>query len=401
MSFHSSKPTINRVSIFIVVGAIAFTFAACTPSPKTGESPKIDSKTANTETAKTNVLVTDKGCEPAEITVNAGKNTFTIDNKSAIPLEWEILDGVKVIDERENIAPGFVQNLTTNLAVGEYTLICGKKSGAKGKLTVKATATSTTKESEKSASIPKHLEKPIAKYKVYIQSEVDQLVKKTKTFTDAVIAGDLGTAQKLYPSTRVHWERSEPIAELFSDLDKSIDARADDFAKKEDDPTFTGFHRIEKALFQDKSTAGMKPIAEKLMKDLLDLQKRIATLDIEPKNMVGGAAELIEEVAATKISGEEDRYSRTDLWDFKANIEGAEKIVDLLHPEIEKADPKLHQEIGEGFSKINTTLAKYKTPDGGFESYEKLSDEDRKNLKTIITAQAEALSKLRGTLGVD
>ncbi len=52
--------------------------------------------------------------------------------------------------------------------------------------------------------------------------------------------------------------------------------------------------------------------------------------------MVGGAAGLIEEVAASKISGEEDRYSHTDLWDFRANVEGSQKIVDLLRPQLQK-----------------------------------------------------------------
>ncbi|MBE9013196.1 iron uptake system protein EfeO [Pseudanabaenaceae cyanobacterium LEGE 13415] len=343
------------------------------------------------------MTVTDQGCDPAEISVNAGRTAFVITNKSSTPLEWEILQGVKVIDERENIAPGFVQELKTTLDAGDYTMICGKKSGAKGKLVVKAGAAGTQ------ASTPVDQGKltgAIAEYKVYVQKEVDQLVTQTKSLTDAVAAGDLATAQKLYAPTRVHWERIEPIAELFSDLDKSMDSRADDFQKKEADPEFTGYHRIEKALFQDKTTDGMKPIAEKLNKDVLDLQKRIAKLTIEPKNMVGGAAELIEEVAKTKISGEEDRYSRTDLWDFSANLEGSQKIVELLEPMIQAKNPDLHKQIDQGFESISTTLKKYKTPDG-FEAYEKLSESDRQSLKTLITAQAESLSKLRGTLGID
>ena len=58
--------------------------------------------------------------------------------------------------------------------------------------------------------------------------------------------------------------------------------------------------------------------------------------------MVGGAAGLIEEVAASKISGEEDRYSHTDLWDFQANVEGSQKIVDLLRPQLQKANPEFY-----------------------------------------------------------
>jgi iron uptake system component EfeO len=267
-----------------------------------------------------------------------------------------------------------------------------------------ASASSSTAESAtatKAAVDPKQLDAAIAAYKTYVEQETTQLADQSKLFADAVLAGDLEKAQQLYAPTRMHYERSEPIAELFSDLDGSIDAREDDYAKKSDDPKFTGFHRLEKILFHDKTTEGAKPFAEKLKTDTVDLQKRIATLTIKPKDMVGGAAALIEEVSATKVTGEEDRYSKTDLWDFSANVEGAQKIVQLLHPILEKADPTLLGRVDNNFKIISDSLAKYKTTDGGFESYDKLTDQDRKTLKTVIAAQAENLSKLRGTLGVN
>lgn len=242
---------------------------------------------------------------------------------------------------------------------------------------------------------------PIAQYKVYATQEVNQLTTKTKAFTDAVIAGNLPLAQKLYAPTRVHWERAEPIAEAFSDLDGSMDQRADKFEQKEKDPKFTGWHRLEMMLFQDKTTKGTKELAANLMKDTLELQKRMKTLVIEPKTMVGGAAGLIEEVAANKISGEEDRYSRTDLWDFAANVDGSQKIVELLRPALTTANPELLKRVDSNFAKVTTGLAKYKTADGGYQAYDKLKDGDRKDLKGAITLLAEDLSKLRGTLGVE
>lgn len=67
--------------------------------------------------------------------------------------------------------------------------------------------------------------------------------------------------------------------------------------------------------------------------------------------VVGGAAGLIEEVAASKISGEEDRYSHTDLWDFQANVEGSQKIVDLLRPQLQKANPELLAKVDANFKR--------------------------------------------------
>ncbi len=245
------------------------------------------------------------------------------------------------------------------------------------------------------------LVQPIATYKIYVTNEVEALVSETKPFVAAVKAGKLDEAQKLYAPAHQHYERIEPIAELFNDLDGSMDSREDDFEKKADDPAFLGFHRIEKGLFADKSTAKLGPIADKLMVDALDLQKRLTDLTITPKSMVGGATDLIEEVASKKISGEEDRYSRTDLWDFQANVDGAQKIVTLLDPLVKKHDPELVDRVQANFAKVDAVLGKYKAPKGGFVSYDKLAPEDRNKLKGPVTALAEDLSTLRGKLGID
>ncbi|MDP9768199.1 iron uptake system protein EfeO [Kosakonia cowanii] len=342
------------------------------------------------------VTVTDKQCEPMNLTVNAGKTQFVILNHSQKALEWEILKGVMVVEERENIAPGFSQKLTANLQPGEYEMTCGLLTNPKGKLVVKGEATADAAKGDALLS----LGEAITAYKAYVVGETAQLVSGTKAFTDAVKAGDIEKAKALYAPTRQHYERIEPIAELFSDLDGSIDAREDDYEQKAADPKFTGFHRLEKALFGDNSVKGMASYADKLNHDVLELQTRINELAFPLSKVVGGAAGLIEEVAASKISGEEDRYSHTDLWDFQANIEGAQKIVDLLRPQLQKENSALLAKVDANFKKVNTILAKYRTKTG-FETYDKLTDADRNALKGPITTLAEDLAQLRGVLGLD
>ncbi|WP_145605534.1 iron uptake system protein EfeO [Yersinia intermedia] len=341
------------------------------------------------------ITVNDKQCEPMVLSVPAGKTQFIVHNASQKGLEWEILKGVMVVEERENIAPGFTQKMTANLEPGEYDMTCGLLSNPKGKLTVTAAGDQTAVKPDAMALVG-----PIAEYKVYVTQEVAQLVTQTKAFTDAIKKGDLALARKLYAPTRQHYERIEPIAELFSDLDGSIDAREDDFEQKAADPKFTGFHRLEKILFGDNTTNGADKFADQLYKDTLELQQRISGLTFTPNKVVGGAAGLIEEVAASKISGEEDRYSRTDLWDFQANVDGAQKIVNLLRPLLEKADQPLLQKIDANFKTVDSILAKYRTK-AGYESYEKLTDADRNAMKGPITALAEDLAQLRGVLGLD
>jgi len=247
---------------------------------------------------------------------------------------------------------------------------------------------------------PLDLVKPVSDYKIFVIKGAKQLAEDTAKFTAAVKAGDLKKAQELYAPTRFHYELIEPIAELFSDLDSSIDSRADDHEKKEADPGFTGFHRIEYGLYEKKSTDGLGDLADKLNADVLELQKRVAGLTIPPEKMVGGAAALVEEIGATKITGEEDRYSHTDMWDFKANVDGAKKIVELLHPLTIKADKDLSEKVDTNFATVEKILAKYKTSNG-YETYDKLTPEDRTALQGPITTLAEDLSKLRGTLGLN
>jgi len=129
------------------------------------------------------------------------------------------------------------------------------------------------------------------------------------------------------------------------------------------------------------------------------LKKEIDALAFPPGKVVGGASELIEEVAGSKISGEEDRYSHTDLSDFQANVEGSKKIVDLFRPLIEAKDKALLEKTDANFKQVEDILAKYKKQDG-FELYDKLSEEDRKALQAPINALAEDLAKLRGILGL-
>lgn len=251
------------------------------------------------------------------------------------------------------------------------------------------------------ATAPLDLVGPISDYKIYVTEQLDELASNTQQFTDAIKQGDIATAKKLYAPTRVYYESIEPIAELFSDLDASIDSRVDDHEKGVKAEDFTGFHRIEYSLYSENSTQGLDALADGLNKDVKDLQTRVAGLTFPPEKVVGGAAALMEEVAATKVSGEEDRYSHTDLYDFQGNVDGAKKIFDLFRTQIEQSDKAFAAKVEKNFSTVDKILAKYRTKAGGFETYDKVSDNDRRALIGPVNTLAEDLSTLRGQLGLN
>ena len=203
----------------------------------------------------------------------------------------------------------------------------------------------------------------VKSYQAYAVDQTNQIVALTKVFTDAVRAGNLAAAQEAYAPSRVPWERIEPLAGLVEEIDGKVDARVDDFAGV-DDPTFTGWHRLEYLLFALNTTEGGAPFADQLDKDVATLNQQMPTLPIKPVDVAVGAAELIEEVSEGKITGEEDRYSKTDLWDFDGNLQGSQDAIQRLAPALREANAELLGKIEKGFSDLYETLAPLRRGDG-------------------------------------
>lgn len=222
---------------------------------------------------------------------------------------------------------------------------------------------SSSAETTSSAAASPELQKAADDYKGYAVGQANELVRVVKVLTDAVRAGDLKAAQEAYAPSRMPWERIEPIAGLVEDTDAKTDSRVDDFANV-DDPKFTGWHRLEYLLFEKNTTEGGAPFADQLDKDIAALKDQLPSLEVKPIDVANGAAELIEEVSEGKLTGEEDRYAKTDLWDFDANLQGSQVAIDKLSGPLEKADAALLGKISGGFSQIFDTMRPLRQGDG-------------------------------------
>jgi iron uptake system component EfeO len=245
------------------------------------------------------------------------------------------------------------------------------------------------------------VDEAVAGYRTYVDEQIATMLRETEAFAAAVRAGDVEQAQALYPVSRRPWERIEPIAGIIPDFDAAVDVREDDFDSPED-PGFTGWHRVEYHLWVDGDLAAAAPYADRLVADLGDLDAASDGLDIQPQVLTVGAQELIEEVAAPsgKLSGEEDRYSGTDLYDFKANVEGSEALVALLDPALQQADPDLAATLAEQFATLDAQLAELGSFRSGFVDYDEVTPEQREAFAATLGGLAESLSLLNGTLGL-
>ena len=276
------------------------------------------------------------------------------------------------------------------LLIGALMAIsCGKDTGAKEGGKAGTTAGKTAEQGKTDLS------KETSEYKKYVEGQIDMLLKDTENFVQLLKTGKLDEAKKVYPLIRMAYERSEPIAESFGESDIKIDYRLVDFKEEfKNEEGWKGFHRIEKILWEQNTTKGTEKYAEDLVNDIKELKAKIATIEVTPDLMVTGAIDLLNEVSTQKITGEEEVFSHTDLYDFRANIEGAQKIFELFRPKLEQKDAKLVTTLDTEFKAVNALLDKYMTDDKNYKLYTELKPEDTKALAEAVTKLGEPLSQM-------
>lgn len=367
----------RRAAIALLVPVIGFAMASCAKSDDA----------ANVKGA-IKVNITDDGCQPSPAKAPSGEVTFALANtgsSKATEAELKTADGKNILGEKENLTDGLTGSFKLNLREGTYKVYCpGAKQDTWDFVVSKGAAVKDWKSNPELVAAVKG-------YSAYVEQQAAALASATKTFDDAVRAGDLAQAQVLYAKARVSYERIEPVAESFGDLDPKIDGRADDGVK----PTeLTGFHRLEYAIWVQKDLAKMGPVATQLDADIAQLQALVKKKSgtYVPQEVTNGATELMNEVMTSKISGEEERYSHTDLLDFQANLDGSNQSVDLVRPVLEKSAPDLLEKLDAQGKKVQAALDRYRATPGyegtGFQAWG--YEQDPKT--TITPAQRRAFS---------
>ena len=353
-------------------------------------------RAANTG-SETVVNIHAHNCEPNALTVPAGKNAFRIVNRSERAVEWEILDGVLVVEERENIAPGLSQLINANLAPGDYVITCGLLSNPRGTLHVTPTAESEAKAKARPSMTA--FIGPLSEYRVYLSMQGSALIKATTALQQAIEAGDLATARAAYLPARAAYQRIAPAAQRLAELDNAINARADYYEKREQDPGFNGFHRVEYALFKEANLDGLTPVAQRLVADVTQLKQQLLAQSLAPEQWTGIVVRNLRSLADTRAAGEEERYSHSDLNGFAANLEGARKVIDLLRPLLSKNAGDLVQKIDAAAADLDTTLNALSTGDG-YRPYDQVEPAQRQQIADKARALADALEGIDPALGL-
>ncbi|MFD1211072.1 iron uptake system protein EfeO [Arthrobacter sp. GCM10027362] len=376
----------SRAAFMAAAAVLPLALASCTgPAPADPAS-----------SGAIRVTSTGSGCKVSTTEASSGNLTFAVTNNGAEVTEFYLLagDGLRIIGEAENIGPGLTRNLVVTAPAGTYITAC--KPGMQGE---GIRAGFTVKESGGQAGVDagsqELVDTGVAQYTAYVKDQAEQLVAGTQAFAEAYAAGDAAKARSLYAATRMHWERIEPVAESFGDLDPRLDAREADLEPGQE---WTGWHRAEKDLFPPAGytpqTAGERSvIARQLVADTEHLGQRTRSVELSADDLGNGAKELLDEVARGKVTGEEEAWSHTDLWDFQANVDGARIAFESLRPALLQKDAALAASLDGKFAALQAELKKYRKGEG-FASYDELSQSEVQRLAGLVDSLGEPLSQL-------
>ena len=377
----------------LAIAALALT--ACTDNSATTSSGGGTQAGAGKGTLT--VTSTDTECQVSAAEAPSGTVKFTVTNAGSKVTEFYLLaeDGLRIVAEVENIGPGLTRDLVLKAAPGTYKTAC--KPGMVGDgIRHDFTVTDSGADLSAQGADKELVATANTQYASYVKDQTEQLLTGTKAFAAAYKAGDTAKAKELYAPTRVHWERIEPVAESFGDLDPMMDAREADL---EPGQKWTGWHVAEKDLWPPKTgytaqTAVQRAaIADQLVKDTETLYQRTRSMQFTADQIGNGAKGLPDEVATGKVTGEEEIWSHTDLWDFQANVDGARVAWEGLRPILKKKDAALDSQLQLKFSALQKLLDQHKVGEG-FKTYDQLSKEEVKALSDAVNALSEPLSKL-------
>ncbi|MHA7652429.1 iron uptake system protein EfeO [Mycobacterium sp. ML4] len=334
--------------------------------------------------------------------VPAGPVTFTVSNVGALGIaHMELLKDQRVIGEKESLDPGEDPvSFTVTLDGGAYQVYCPGAGIEYQTLTVTGRAPAPP-----TGPLATMFEQGCKTHATYVVDQMSQLTDAVNALDAAVQAGDVEGAKAAYAKARPFYERIESSVDGFmlpgftvGDNAGNLDYLIDMQEATPVDPKvgWKGFHAVERDLWQAGAiTPGTKALSAELVSNVGKLNTTVTNLQYRPEDLANDAADLIEDVQNTKITGEAEAFSNLDFADFAAEVEGAQQIYATLRPGLDKIDGNLVRQIDQQFQDVVATLNTYRDAamPGGYRRYtSELRERDTPKLTAVVQALHQSLS---------
>ena len=397
----SRRTRLTATTLVLVAAAVGGTVTAAV---STGDRRPANAEVEAGIAAPGAIEMSISDCGSAWTPGPAGAQEITVHNADFHPGEVRVV-GVdpnnkrQVFAEVEPFGPDTTVTVHVRLAAGQYALQClfDEQSPITGPA---RTITGDAKGVRGVVPIPQdQLLRATLAYTDWVRRQLPLLEQQTRSLARAAAAGDLTTARRWWLAAHAGYERLGAAYDAFGDLDGVINGLPAGLRRGIHDPGFTGFHRVELALWRPESTgpAERRHQADVLADAVSDLRDELATAQLDPLTFSIRAHEIAENLLRPVLTGRADFGSHSDLATVAAGLDGTRIVLDLVRKPLESRYPhvkKLFREV----DKARQLMARLARGPLGHQAIADWPLAQRQRVDAVVAELAERLAPVASVL---
>ncbi|MCW2948924.1 MAG: hypothetical protein JWR24_5641 [Actinoallomurus sp.] len=327
------------------------------------------------------------GCGSGWAHPRAGRQTLLLRNSGSTVAGVTLIDPASgaVYAEMEGLGPGVTRRLRVTLGGGTYAFRCADDGSGDPVTGPRARIAGPAGGGPAIMPVTENdLYAPAKSYQAYVSAGLDRLVARTDALRAAVHDGDLAAARAAWTPAHLAYERLGAAYGTFGDFDGKIDGSPEGLPEGVHDERFTGFHRVEYALWHGESASAVGKAADRLAGDVHGLKAGFPDQRIAPGDLPLRAHEILENTLQFQLTGDADQGSGTTLRTAAANLEGTREVLGVLRPLLRPRYPALPT--------VDTWLGRMEAMLEGRSSVDRLSTAERERLNGTAGQLLELLA---------
>ncbi|MDH6125739.1 EfeM/EfeO family lipoprotein [Kitasatospora sp. GP82] len=331
----------------------------------------------------------------------AGPLAFSVTNDSKVFATLYLIstDGKLAYAEIPWLGPGKTLSLATTLTGGQYAVRCVFSSGpvlTSGPVAVVGTATGAVAGYQPMGDL--EMTAPVKAYRAYVRTALPELLSSGRTLDADVARGDLAAARTDWLTAHLDYERLGAAYSSFGDFDQSLNGLANGLPQGVDTPGWTGFFALEHGLWHGWGADRLRPVTQQLVTDIDGLVQDFPSEDTDPGDLPLRAHEILENALQSQLGGIADYGSGTTLATLDANVQGTEKVLDILAPLIRPRDPGLLDQLNRQLPAFQAEVTACRAADGSWTPSSRLATAQRQRLDGDLGRLLEELAVLPNLL---
>jgi high-affinity iron transporter len=353
-----------------------------------------DTATAST-THETSVTVGDFRCANGWVPPRSGQRQISVTNAGHSVVDVTLLGAhnLLIYGDLEAMAPGTTRTMTAVIPPGKFRLGCTYSESATVYSHIVRVSGRPVHDAHPYQQVTyTQLAPLVTKYRAEVSAGLATLASDTDRLQFFADAGQQQQARQAWLVAHLDYARLGAAYDTFGDFNDEIDGRPNGLPQGVDDPSWTGFLRLEYALWQNQPPAVVASIADQLDAAVHQLVAAFPEQTTPINDLSLRVHEILENTLQFELTGETDQGSHTGLATAMANVQGTETILGIIAPLLEKREPALVGQLQTDLGQVTNLLDAARLPDGTWTAVQALSLTQRERLDGAIGNYLETVS---------